>query len=269
MKKIWAIIPLTLLCVALVWIVALRAEIANAEPWAMAPPDVDMGGIVTAEKCIDLAAEEMTDTSSTASDPPSPQEEGIDGTGKPVPYSGADGGRTMTAPTGANESGTVQGASAAESGRPMTAHTSANGAETSPVECTAESGRFCEAIPLDAECQKALFDSCDQYGIPYHVALGLIETESRFDPYVVSYAGCYGLCQLNPLYFPSGLSPADNIRYGMEYLAERVRHYGGDIVRGLQGYTNYIDNGSRVYPNTVLAFAEKWKDVIGEYNEMF
>lgn len=122
--------------------------------------------------------------------------------------------------------------------------------------------RYYEEIPLSAELQEVLFDTCDKYGIPYEIALGLIETESRFQSGAVSDARCYGLCQLNPMYFPSGLSDADNIRYGLAFLADRINYYNGDIVRGLQGYTNYLDNGDRLYPNTVLAYAAQWEAVL-------
>lgn len=45
-----------------------------------------------------------------------------------------------------------------------------------------------------------------------------MEVESRFRVDAVSREGCYGLCQLNPRFFPDKLSPADNIRSGIEHL---------------------------------------------------
>ena len=65
-----------------------------------------------------------------------------------------------------------------------------------------EQGYFREDVPLSFEIQDALHTACDANGIPYHVALGLIETESDFNPDALSTSGCYGLAQLNPEYIP-------------------------------------------------------------------
>lgn len=59
-----------------------------------------------------------------------------------------------------------------------------------------EQGYFREDVPLSYELQDVLRTASEANGIPYHVALGLIETESGFDPEAVSSAGCYGLAQL-------------------------------------------------------------------------
>lgn len=124
------------------------------------------------------------------------------------------------------------------------------------------SGTYYDAIPLSAELQAVLFECCAEHGIRPELALALIETESQFDPYVESYSECYGLCQLNPVYFPSGLSPADNIRYGMEYLGRQIRAYGSEAA-GLTAYTVGHDNGSRNYANVVLSRAPAWETIIG------
>ena len=77
------------------------------------------------------------------------------------------------------------------------------------------------AIPLTAELQAVLRETCAEHGVPVPLALGVIQVESRFQPNAVSQEGCYGLMQLNPKYFPAGLSPADNLRAGIEHLGCR------------------------------------------------
>lgn len=117
-------------------------------------------------------------------------------------------------------------------------------------------------IPLTAELQDVLFDACDEYGIDYAVALGLIETESCFNSMAFNPAsGCYGLCQLNPTYFPSGLSPADNIRHGMKYLAHQIYSYGS-IEAALTAYNAGHDTGNRSYARAVLACASEWENIL-------
>lgn len=124
-----------------------------------------------------------------------------------------------------------------------------------------EQGYFREDVPLSFELQDALHTACEANNVPYHVALGLIEVESGFDPEAVSRAGCYGLLQINPQYFPSGLTPAENIEAGMEYLGSLIDQYG-DLGAALCGYHDGHDTGRRGYSNAVLEAAEVWKTAI-------
>ena len=119
-------------------------------------------------------------------------------------------------------------------------------------------GYFRADVPLDYELQDVLHTAAQANGVPYHVALGLIYVESRFDPEAVSLAGCYGLTQLNPRYFPSGLTPEENIEAGMEYLGSLIERYG-DLSTALCSYHDGYDTGRRGYSNAVLEAAEKWQ----------
>lgn len=121
-----------------------------------------------------------------------------------------------------------------------------------------EQGYYREDVPLGFELQDTLRTACEANGIPYEVGLGIIEVESSFRADAVSPAGCYGLCQLNPRYFPSGLSAEENIRTGMAYLAEQLERYGGDMPAALTAYNAGHDTGGRTYANKVLAAAERW-----------
>lgn len=121
-----------------------------------------------------------------------------------------------------------------------------------------EQGYFRADVPLEYELQDVLHTAAEANGVPYHVALGLIYVESRFDPEAVSLAGCYGLTQLNPRYFPSGLTPEENIEAGMEYLGSLIERYG-DLSAALCSYHDGHDTGRRGYSNAVLEAAEKWQ----------
>lgn len=113
-------------------------------------------------------------------------------------------------------------------------------------------------VPLDQELQEALREACGEHGVPVHLALGLIQVESCFQP-EADNGVCYGLCQLNRRYFPDGLSPADNIRAGVAYLGELLNRYG-DTAAALTAYNAGHDTGDRTYAGRVLAAAEKWKE---------
>ena len=121
-----------------------------------------------------------------------------------------------------------------------------------------DQGYFRADVPLEYELQDVLHTAAEANGVPYHVALGLIYVESRFDPEAVSPAGCYGLTQLNPRYFPSGLSPAKNIEAGMDYLGSLIKRCG-DLSAALCSYHDGHDTGRRGYSNAVLEAAGRWK----------
>ena len=120
------------------------------------------------------------------------------------------------------------------------------------------SGYYRDDVPLSYELQAALHAICEQYGVEYALALGLIEVESSFDTEAVSSCGCYGLMQLNPLYFPEGMTPFENIYAGVAYLAEQMERYG-DTAAALTAYHAGHDNGERGYARAVLTAAERWK----------
>lgn len=113
------------------------------------------------------------------------------------------------------------------------------------------------AIPLAPDLQAALREACAEAEVPVALALGVIQVESNFQEDAVSPAGCYGLMQLNPRYFPDKLPPADNLRHGVRYLAELLARHE-DTAAALTAYNAGHDTGARGYANAVLEAAEGW-----------
>lgn len=120
-----------------------------------------------------------------------------------------------------------------------------------------EQGYFRADVPLDYELQDVLHTAAEANGVPYHVALGLIYVESRFQA-DADNGTSYGLCQLNRDYFQSGLKPAENIEAGMDYLGSLIERCG-DLSAALCSYHDGYDTGRRGYSNAVLEAAECWK----------
>ena len=123
-------------------------------------------------------------------------------------------------------------------------------------------GYFRADVPLSYELQDVLQTECERYGIEYALALGLIETESSFRE-DADNGLCYGLMQLNRDWFPDKLTPAENIRAGMEYLAYQMERYGS-VEAALCGYNAGHDTGSRIYAKAVLEAAERWEELLCE-----
>lgn len=110
-------------------------------------------------------------------------------------------------------------------------------------------------VPLSDEEMVVLLDSCKAAHIDPAIALGLIQVESSFNPDALNAkSGCYGYCQLNPLYFPAELSPVENIQTGIEYLAYQLERYD-NLEAALTAYNAGHDTGSRTYAAKVLEAA--------------
>lgn len=138
-----------------------------------------------------------------------------------------------------------------------------------PIDCTPlaeaiaarraelENELFWQTVPLDSECQAALEEACEEHSVPICLALGVIHEESRFDPEAGNDIS-YGLMGLNKKYYPSDLTPSENIRAGVAHLAGQIERYDGDIQAALRGYNRGYDDGDRVYSRLVLDASKKW-----------
>ena len=96
------------------------------------------------------------------------------------------------------------------------------------------------------------------------LVLAVIDVESAFDPFAVSYAGAVGLMQVMP-FWPNqlGLQTKDlidvelNIRMGTSILAYYLEREKGDYRRALARYNGSL--GRRTYPDLVLGRLEsRW-----------
>ena len=162
---------------------------------------------------------------------------------------------------------------ASTGGRTREAHAQSHEADK-PIAAAAayqrpvETGRIEELIeyhnptPLSDELFRAVDAAADTYNVPICLALGLIEVESGFDAAAVSPKGCYGLTQLNPKFFPSGLSAEENVQTGLAHLGSLLERY--DTMTALTIYNAGRDTGSRVYANKVMEAAWAWEQEFRE-----
>lgn len=134
---------------------------------------------------------------------------------------------------------------------PVEAATAAPEPETPPYNPT----------PLTDGEYAALVEACDEHGIDVSLMLGLIQVESNFRADAVSKAGCYGYCQINPSWHPADLSPEENIRYGVGFLASQFERYG-NLESGLTAYNAGRDTGDTSYARKVMRAAEEWREKI-------
>lgn len=136
-------------------------------------------------------------------------------------------------------------------------------------EKESKSGPDLSFIPLEQPLADTLLNCCEEYGVPLHLGLGVMEIESNFDLNALSDKDCVGLMQINPRYAwvledatgASYLTPEGNIRCGLYYLSSLLTQYG-DTAAALCAYHAGHDTGDRTYSNAVLSAAEEWLQYI-------
>jgi len=96
------------------------------------------------------------------------------------------------------------------------------------------------------------------------LVLSVIDVESNFDRYAVSFAGALGLMQIMPFWREEIGRPGDNLihlntnlRYGCTILKFYLDKENGDLRRALGRYNGSL--GKRKYPNKVIdKLTRKW-----------
>ena len=86
---------------------------------------------------------------------------------------------------------------------------------------------------LDYDLQVTMQACCEEYGVPYALALAVADVESRFDPDAASSTNDYGLMQINQVnhgwLLEQGIdpmTPAGNIEAGVLFLSDYLTVYG-------------------------------------------
>lgn len=110
----------------------------------------------------------------------------------------------------------------------------------------AKEERVLYAVPLDAELQLHIIQTCEEHHIDPAIVLAMIWCESRYNPEAVGDGGnSLGLMQIQPYWHSDRmerldcndlLDPYQNVVVGIDYLAECVERYDGDVAKALVAY---------------------------------
>ena len=140
-----------------------------------------------------------------------------------------------------------------------------------------ESLKGVPGLSLDYELQKAMYDSCQKYDVPFALALAVAEKESNFNPNAVSRTDDHGIMQINTCNFEylrdCGIEPLThkgNIEAGVMLLGENLELYGDEGLAlmayncGRTGAKRLWDAGtySTAYSRAVMELYEKWLGVL-------
>jgi soluble lytic murein transglycosylase-like protein len=95
------------------------------------------------------------------------------------------------------------------------------------------------SVPTDFE--SLIASASAKYGVPESLIKAVIDTESGFNPNVVSSAGAKGLMQLMDgtaagLGVSNAYDPAQNIDGGTKYLSLQLQRFGGEVKMALAAY---------------------------------
>ena len=143
--------------------------------------------------------------------------------------------------------------------------------ETEPVET--EPPVVLYDVPLDADLQMYIIETAKEYGIDPAIIFAIAYRESSYNPDCMGDGGdSYGLMQVQPKWHSERmerldcldlLDPYQNVTVAIDYLAEMLSWYDGDIEKALVAYNQGFYKGTITrYAEAVLEIAE---ELMGEY----
>ena len=133
-------------------------------------------------------------------------------------------------------------------------------AEPTPPQAPTQEPQFI-ALPvsMDEGTQKTVSEICDRYNVPFTLAMALIETESNFQPNLISKTHDYGLMQINicnhkrlsaKLGITDFLNPSQNVEAGCYMLSELIYKYK-DLNVVLMAYNMGEGNAKKLWKQGV------------------
>lgn len=125
-------------------------------------------------------------------------------------------------------------------------------------------------VPLGKELQLHIIETCEAYDVDPVIVLAMIWRESRFHADSVGDGGnSLGLMQVQPRWHSGRmkklgcedlLDPYQNVVVGIDYLAESVDRYDGDVAKALVAYNAGHYNGTITeYAKSVLEKADEMR----------
>lgn len=132
-----------------------------------------------------------------------------------------------------------------------------------------DQGYFVPEVPLSFDEQDFLHTACMESGVPYALALAVIERETQFQNLVGDDGASLGYMQVQErwhwdrmerLGVSDLMDPFGNFRVGCDFLAELLEKY--PVQEALTAY-NSGSPGYNQYSYDVMENYEKWKELVG------
>ena len=137
-----------------------------------------------------------------------------------------------------------------------------------------EQSHYCDSIPLTFEEQGWLRAACEEFNIPYALALGLIEKETEFRNLIGDDGASTGYMQIQKkwhwdrmerLGVTDLMEPSGNFRVGCDFLAELYAKYN-DWSLALTVYNRGHNPGYITdYAKEVMENYAHWQEIVENY----
>lgn len=138
--------------------------------------------------------------------------------------------------------------------------------ETEPQETTPPVTLY--DVPIATEVQLHIISEAEAHGIDPAIIMAMAFKESTYRTDAIGDGGnSYGLLQVQPRWHYERmvklgctdlLDPYQNVTVAVDYLAEQIDRYGGDLAKGLTAYNRGQYTGTVTqYAKTVMAKAEE------------
>ena len=123
-------------------------------------------------------------------------------------------------------------------------------------------------VPLERDLQLYIINLCVEKSIDPAIVIAMAYKESSYQANAIGDSGnSFGLLQIQPKWHYKRmqelgctdlLDPYQNVRVAVDYLAEQIDRYGGDLAKGLTAYNKgHYDGTITSYARTVMALAEE------------
>lgn len=139
-------------------------------------------------------------------------------------------------------------------------------------------GNYHFDVPLSHSLQDYIYEVCADEEVPITLILAMIETESNFNPEIISSTNDYGLMQINKINHErlkeeyraaDMLNPYQNTFCGIKIIASYVKKYDGDFNKALMAYNMGDFGANRAWGNGITStkYSEKILGLMEKYEE--
>lgn len=133
-------------------------------------------------------------------------------------------------------------------------------------------------VPLSHCLQDFIYEICADEGVPVTLVLAMIETESGFNPEIISKTNDYGLLQINKVNHEwlkkqyrtaDMLNPYQNVFCGIKIIGTYVKKYKVDINKALMAYNMGDYGAKKAWQNGIKStrYSEKILGLMNKYEE--
>ena len=133
-------------------------------------------------------------------------------------------------------------------------------------------------VPLSHNLQDFIYEICADEGVPVTLVLAMIETESGFNPEIISSTNDYGLLQINKVnheWLKKSYRTADmlnsyqNVYCGIKIIGTFVKKYNNDLNKALMAYNMGDYGAKKAWQNGIKStrYCEKILGLMNKYEE--